>query len=152
MAQIAEQIVQNRIAEVIPEVRRATTEKAYSNLLEALSFDVTSAVNIGFENGEKMESYTQQHFGMFSGEQKTVSLRFANRLLDTMVDRFGTGADVFYRPDGDEHFVVTTQIAISDQFYGWVSGFRKMAQIMSPPDVVADFQTFLDDIYGQYES
>ena len=99
-----------------------------------------------------MESYTQQHFGMFSGEQKTVSLRFANRLLDTMVDRFGTGADVFYRPDGDEHFVVTTQIAISDQFYGWVSGFRKMAQIMSPPDVVADFQTFLDDIYGQYES
>lgn len=98
-----------------------------------------------------MESYTQQHFGMFSGEQKTVSLRFANRLLDTMVDRFGTGADVFYRPDGDEHFVVTTQIAISDQFYGWVCGFREMAQIISPPDVVVDFQKFLDDIYGQYE-
>ena len=99
-----------------------------------------------------MESYTQQHFGMFSGEQKTVSLRFANRLLDTMVDRFGTGADVFYRPDGDDYFVVTTQIAISDQFYGWVSGFRKMAQIMSPPDVIADFQTFLDDIYRKYEN
>lgn len=98
-----------------------------------------------------MESYTQQHFGMFSGEKKTVSLRFTNNLLDTMVDRFGTGADVFYRPDGDRHFVVTTQIAISDQFYGWLCGFRKMAQILSPTDVVSDFQNFLDDIAGKYQ-
>lgn len=106
----------------------------------------------GTEFGKiNMKAYTQQHFGMFSGEQKTVSLRFTNNLLDTMVDRFGTGSDVFYRPDGDRHFVVTTQIAISDQFYGWLCGFRKMAKIVSPPDVVADFQNFLDDIYGRYE-
>ena len=50
MAQIAEQIVQQRIAEAIPEIQRAATEQAYGNLLEALSFNVTSAVNIGFEN------------------------------------------------------------------------------------------------------
>lgn len=52
MAQIAEQIVQQRIAEAIPEIRRAATEQAYNNLLEALSFDVTSAVSIGFANAE----------------------------------------------------------------------------------------------------
>ena len=50
MQQIAEEVVQKRIAELIPEIQRAATEQAYSNLLEALSFDVTSAVNIGFEN------------------------------------------------------------------------------------------------------
>ena len=99
-----------------------------------------------------MESYTQQHFGMFSGEKKRVSLRFTNNLLDTMVDRFGTGADVFYRPDGERHFVVSTDIAISDQFFGWLCGFRKMAKIVSPPDVVEDFQKFLDDISGRYET
>lgn len=54
MAQIAEQIVQERIAEVIPEIKRAATEQAYNGLLEALSFDVTSAVNIGFENVESI--------------------------------------------------------------------------------------------------
>ena len=53
-----------------------------------------------------MEAYTQQHFGMFSGEKKRVSLRFTNNLLDTMVDRFGTGADVSYYADGERHFVV----------------------------------------------
>lgn len=99
-----------------------------------------------------METYTQQHFGMFSGEKKRVSLRFTNNLLDTIVDRFGTGADVFYRPDDERHFVVSTDIAISDQFYGWLAGFRKMAQIVSPPDVVADFQKFLSDIAQRYET
>jgi len=99
-----------------------------------------------------MEAYTQQHFGMFSGEKKRVSLRFTNNLLDTMVDRFGTGADVSYYADGERHFVVNTEIAISDQFYGWLCGFRKMAKIVSPPSVVEDFQNFLDDIYGRYET
>ena len=71
--------------------------------------------------------------------------------LICMVDRFGTGSDVFYRPDDDTHFIVTTQIAISDQFYGWLCGFRKMAMIVSPPDVVSDFQNFLNDIAGKYQ-
>ena len=99
-----------------------------------------------------METYTQEHFGMFSGEKKRVSLRFTNNLLDTVVDRFGTDADVFYRPDDERHFVVSTDIAISDQFYGWIAGFRKMAKIVSPPDVVADFQKFLADISQRYET
>ena len=99
-----------------------------------------------------MQTYCLQHFGMFSGEKKRVQLRFTNNLLDTMVDRFGTGADVLYGPDGDRHFIVTTEIAISDQFFGWLCGFRKMAKIVSPPDVVADFQKFLDDISGRYET
>lgn len=99
-----------------------------------------------------METYTQQHFGMFSGEKKRVSLCFTINLLDTIVDRFGTGANVFYRPEGNGHFVVSTDIAISDQFYGWLCGFRNMAQIVSPPEVIDDFQKFLDDIYGKYET
>lgn len=98
-----------------------------------------------------METYTQQHFGMFSGEKKRVSLRFTSNLLDTMVDRFGTGADVSYYADGDRYFVVNAEIAISDQFFGWLCGFRKMAKIVSPPSVVEDFQNFLDDIYGRYD-
>ena len=62
MEQIAEAVLERRIAELIPEIQRAATEQAYSNLLEALSFDVTSAVNIGFENGEAIfrDSKTQK--------------------------------------------------------------------------------------------
>ena len=52
MMQIAEQIAQQKIAEAIPEIQKAAYQQAYGNLIEALSFDVTSAVNIGFANGE----------------------------------------------------------------------------------------------------
>ncbi len=96
--------------------------------------------------------YTQQHFGMYSGEKKRLRLRFTNNLLDTMVDRFGTDPDVFYSPDDGRHFIVTADVAISDQFFGWLAGFRKMAKILSPPDVVEGFQKFLTDIQGRYES
>lgn len=54
MMEIAEQVVQKKLNEIVPEIQRAASEQAYSNLLEVLSFDVTSAVNIGFENGESI--------------------------------------------------------------------------------------------------
>ena len=99
-----------------------------------------------------IRTYTQRVFSMFGGEQKRVSLRFSNVLLDAVVERIGTGAEVFYRPDDNDHFVVSTDVEISDQFYGWLCGYRKLVQIVSPPDVIADFQNFLDDIYGEYQS
>ena len=99
-----------------------------------------------------MRTYTQRVFSMYGGEQKRVSMRFINPLLDTVIERFGTGAEVFYRPDDDTHFIVSADVEISDQFYGWICGFRKKAVIVSPPDVVADFQKFLGDIRGRYES
>lgn len=97
-----------------------------------------------------MRTYTQRVFSMFGGEEKRVSIRFITPLLDTVVERFGTGAEVFYRPDGDHHFVVSADVEISDQFYSWICGFRKRAQIISPPDVVEGFQEFLVDISAKY--
>ena len=60
--QIAEQIAQQKIVEAIPEIQKAAYQQAYGNLIEALSFDVTSAVNIGFENAETIfnDSKTQK--------------------------------------------------------------------------------------------
>ena len=52
MEQIADAIAQKRIAEMLPDIQRAATEQAYSNLLKALAFDVETAVSIGFANGE----------------------------------------------------------------------------------------------------
>ena len=54
MMAIAEEVVQKKLNEIVPEIQRAASEQAYNNLLEALSFDVTSAVNIGFQNGESI--------------------------------------------------------------------------------------------------
>ena len=99
-----------------------------------------------------IETYTRRVFSMFGGEQKRVSSRFDSPLLDTAIERFGTAPDVFYRPDGERHFVVTADVEISDQFFSWICGFRKRAKIISPPDVVENMQQFLKDIAGRYET
>ena len=41
MEQIAEQIVERKIAEMIPEIQRAAYVSAYNNLIGALEFDIT---------------------------------------------------------------------------------------------------------------
>lgn len=51
MMQIAEQVASKKIAEAIPEIQKSAYSTAYSNLIEALSFDVSTAVEIAFQNG-----------------------------------------------------------------------------------------------------
>ena len=99
-----------------------------------------------------MRTYTQRVFSMFGGEDKFVSIRFTNDLLDTAVERFGNGSEVFYRPDDKGHFVVSAHVEISKQFYAWVCGFHIKAQIINPPEVVEGMKNFLNEISNRYES
>lgn len=99
-----------------------------------------------------MESYTRRVFSMFGGEQKRVSVRFINPLLDTAIERFGTSPDVYYRPEDERHFVVTADVEISNQFFAWVCGFGKRAKIVWPSDIVEDMKKFLSGIIGMYET
>ena len=98
-----------------------------------------------------IETYTRRVFSMFGGEQKRVSIRFSIPLLDTAIERFGTSPDVFYKPDGKQHFVVTADVEISDQFFSWVCGFRGRARIINPPDVVEEMKIFLRKISELYK-
>ena len=99
-----------------------------------------------------MRTYTQRVFSMFGGEDKFVSIRFTNDLLDTAVERFGNGEEVFYRPDGKGHFVVSAHVEISKQCYAWVCGFYNKAKIINPPEVVEGMKEFLHGIADRYES
>ena len=99
-----------------------------------------------------MRTYTQRVFSMFGGEDQVVSIRFTNDLLDTAVERFGNGEEVFYRPDDKGHFVVSAHVEISKQFYAWICGFHTKAKILNPPEVVEGMKNFLHEISNRYES
>ena len=80
--------------------------------------------------GMDMSSYSKQVFGMFTGSEQTVKLRFENRLAGAVIDRFGK--EVMLIPDGEKHFTVSADIAVSPQFYAWVFGFGTAVEILSP--------------------
>ena len=94
-----------------------------------------------------LKSYTKRVFSMFGGKQERVVIRFINPLLDAVVDRFGNDkGSVWYEKLDDTHFTVSTQVEISDQFFGWVLGFGKKAKILEPPAVVDQFAAYLDKV------
>lgn len=96
-----------------------------------------------------VKSYAYRVFSMMRGEPKLVQMRFANFLLDAVVDRFGTKY-VQYAKEDEEHFTVTAKIEISDQFYGWLLGFGDNAELIYPDDLIEKFRAYLDKIREMY--
>ena len=81
-----------------------------------------------------MAVYARKTFGMFTGEETQVKLRFEKDMVGVVLDRLGR--DVMLIPDGPEHFTVRTDVVVSPQFYAWIFGFAGKAQILEPEHVV----------------
>ena len=100
----------------------------------------------GMDQFEGMDPavYTNQTFGMFSGEEETVTLQFPNRLVGVVLDRFGRDADI--RPMTDRVFRIRVKVAVSGQFFGWLAGIGREAVVVSPAFVKDRYQNWLTDI------
>ncbi|SHK26830.1 helix-turn-helix transcriptional regulator [Hespellia stercorisuis] len=92
--------------------------------------------------------YTKKTFGMFAGEEQTVRIRFRNSLIGVIIDRFGK--EVTVREDGPEHFIARVNIAVSDQFFGWLTGLGDGAEILSPEEVRQEYKGLLKEISQKY--
>ncbi len=98
-----------------------------------------------------IRTYAQRTFSMFEGKQAHVTMQFIMPLLDTVIDRFGTGREVQYFAKGEKYFTVTADVKITDQFFGWILGFGRKAAILSPQSVVDEFTAYLDKVRSMYE-
>ena len=96
-----------------------------------------------------MKTYTQRTFSMFGGKRERVGIRFVSSLLDTAVERFGR-YNVSYSRSDDHHFIVSADVEISDQFFGWLCGFGTKAVIQFPSSVVAQYKEYLQKILSKY--
>lgn len=103
----------------------------------------------GLEQFSKMDlaAYTNQTFGMFGGKEETVTLQFPNKLVGVVLDRFGKETDM--RPMEDETFRIRAKVAVSGQFFGWLSGIGKDAKIVSPESVKVQYREWLQAILDE---
>jgi predicted DNA-binding transcriptional regulator YafY len=99
---------------------------------------------------DDIQRYTESAFSMYDGEKQNVTIRFENELLDTVIDRFGLKG-VSYSKDGTAHFTITTEIAVSVTFFGWLCQFGTRAMIQYPKEVAKQYQRYLKDIIKQYK-
>ena len=97
-----------------------------------------------------MAAYSRKVFGMFSGKEQSVRMRFDAHLAGAVVDRLGS--DVMLVPDGDEAFTVTADVVPSPLFYAWLFGFGPRAQVLGPESVVAEMREMLAAVAAVYPS
>lgn len=91
-----------------------------------------------------LASYTNRTFGMYGGREETVTMQFPKHLVGVVLDRFGKDADI--RSMGEEVFRVRAKVAVSGQFFGWLAGIGKEAEIVSPEPVAMEYKDWLTAI------
>jgi predicted DNA-binding transcriptional regulator YafY len=97
-----------------------------------------------------MGEYARKTFGMFTGEEISVRLRFENDLVGAVIDRLGR--DVMLIPDGETHFTVRTDVIVSPQFLSWVAGLAPDVVIREPASVRTRMREFLAAAARDYQN
>lgn len=94
-------------------------------------------------------AYTRKSFGMYGGEEQSVKLEFENCLVGVVIDRFGK--DIIIAPAGDNHFTIKVDVAVSDQFLGWVFALGDGAKILGPANVVEQMKELAKKAIEKYQ-
>ena len=102
-----------------------------------------------FRENHKSEDYSRKFFGMYHGDEETVTLRCDNSLAGVIYDRFGRGVAVALSDEG--YFDVTVTIKVSDIFFGWVTNFGNKMKITAPQNVVEGYKKHIKGIIKQYK-
>ncbi len=96
------------------------------------------------------DDYQNATFSMFSGVPQQVKLRFANHLVNAMIDRFGKSISI--HPDGEEHFIVRVDVKAENPlpFFGWLFQFGAEAEILEPAELREAYRTTLQDVLNAH--
>lgn len=94
-------------------------------------------------------AYTRKSFGMYGGEEQSVKLEFDNNLVGVVIDRFGK--DIIIAPAGNNHFTIKVDVAVSDQFLGWVFALGDGAKILGPENVVEQMKELAKKAIEKYQ-
>lgn len=96
-----------------------------------------------------MAAYARMNFGMFGGEEVRVKLAFKNELVGVLLDRFGK--DIPIRSGSRSGWSETSvDVALSDQFLGWIFSLGSDVQITGPEEVVDRFASELGAVSKLY--
>lgn len=97
-----------------------------------------------------MAAWARMNFGMFGGKETMVKIAFSNHFAGIMIDRFGK--DMPIRPSKKEGWSETTvEVAISDQFFGWIFSLATNVEILEPADVRERYKQELANLVNLYK-
>ena len=93
-----------------------------------------------------MSDFFEKEFSMMNGETCEVELLCENKLMSSIIDKFGD--DVKTEIVDEAHFKAIVDVDLSGNFYGWVFASKGKMQIITPERVKDEFQRIVD-VYVQ---
>lgn len=96
-----------------------------------------------------LEKHHKQLFGMFSGEEKKVTIQFDKSLIDIVIDKFGEDIELNIRAEGS--IWIEPIVQVSPQFIAWVNSFEDNMKVISPKKVVEKVKESLLLSLSQYD-
>ena len=114
-----------------------------------LRIQITDQKRAGKERYQSfnLPDYTKRIFGMFSGEETKVTLEADNSMAGVLIDRFGK--DIMLIPQDGGRFRATVDVAISDQFLGWIVALGTV-KIVGSEAVVKKMQAKVSNLIADY--
>ena len=91
--------------------------------------------------GYNIADFFEKEFSMMTGNVSTVELLCENKLMGSIIDKFGTNVQT--EVIDPEHFKATVLVELSGVFFGWVIASRGMMKIVGPEEVVSQFQNII---------
>jgi len=98
----------------------------------------------------KLAEYSKKIFGMFGGDEKDVKLRVNNKIIGSVIDRFGK--DIIMIPEDETRFTITVRIALSPIFCGWLFQFGNLCEVLEPPELKENLKQRAKEFLAQLES
>ena len=95
-----------------------------------------------------LAKYSKSLFGMFAGEEVSVSLEARNDMAAVLIDRFGK--DISLIPKDEEHFTTHVNVALSRQFLGWIMALGDGILITGPEAAVQMMREETQRLAEQY--
>lgn len=89
---------------------------------------------LNFDIGE----FVNQTFRMYDATLVSVTLKCKNKVMKSVIDRFGLDVQTEPYADG-KHFKANVEIGVSQTFFGWVFQFGGDIQIVKPASVKKQF-------------
>ncbi len=93
-------------------------------------------------SGFNPNKFATKVFGMYGGNEKTVTLLCENEVMKSVIDKFGK--NVRTEVVDDEHFKVVVDVEPSPPFFGWVFQFEGKIQIIGPTDISKKLKEMLN--------
>ncbi len=123
----------------------------YFRVDKMLDIKLTGGKREGIEVFRRFDvaAYSKKRFGMFDGEEKLVKLLVDNNYAGVIIDRFGK--DVIMQKADANHVYANVNVAVSNQFFGWVLSMNGAIKLVGPESIYERMKKFTEDAYKLYK-